>query len=165
MVKTMQLPNKLQSKRRYLKWYLTGFVDAEGCFSVAIKQQDSAKFGWVVDPLFQITQHKKDKELLEIFKKTLNCGRVIKKPGNNDLWLLLVDNRRQLAEKVIPFFEDYPLITKQEDFKHFKKIVTGLENKEHSKRQGIRKLIRQAYKMNLAGKQRRRDLNEILDSF
>lgn len=161
----MKLPKKLESKKERLKWYLTGFVDAEGCFSVAIKKQSSAKFGWVVDPLFQITQHKGKKELLETFKKTLNCGRVTKKPGNNELYLLLVDNRRQLAEKVIPFFEKYPLVVKKEDFEKFKGIVQGLENKEHSHREGIRNLIRKAYRMNLSGKQRRRDLDEILDSF
>lgn len=93
----MDAPKKLLAKRKRLHWYLTGFADAEGCFSVAIKKQKDARFGWVLDPLFQVTQHKEGAGVLELFQKTLNCGRVIKKPGSEDQKVFVVDNRRQIS--------------------------------------------------------------------
>lgn len=157
----MEVPKKLMSKRKQLHWYLTGFADAEGCFSVAIKKQKNTRFGWVIDPLFQVTQHKEGVDILNLFQKTLNCGRVIKKPGSDEQYVFLVDNRRQLSEKIILFFEKYPLIVKNKDFQYFKEIISNLEAGKHKEISGLERLIKKAYKMNLEGKQRRK-LEQIL---
>ena len=164
MVLEMEIPKKLEKKKERLKWYLTGFADAEGCFSIAIEKQDTARFGWVIDPLFQVTQHQDTKGILYLFRNTMNCGRVIKKPGKNDLYIFIVDNRRQLAEKVMPFFDRYPLITKRNDFEYFKGIVNALERGDHRDLGKFQKLIETAYKMNKEGKQRRRSIKEIFAS-
>ena len=47
------------SKRKYLFYYMAGFVEGDGCFSVSIKRHKQMKFGWVVDPMFSVYQHKK----------------------------------------------------------------------------------------------------------
>lgn len=158
----MESVQRLKKKKKYLNNYLLGFADAEGCFSIAIKHQKTAKFGLVLDPIFQVTQRKESHEILELFKEQLNCGRVIKKSGQEDTELFLVDNRRQLVEKIIPFFERYQLIAKKEDFKKFKEIVTALNNKEHSNLENFKNLIKKAYEMNLEGKQRRQSFEEIM---
>ena len=158
----MEVPKKLLSKKRNMRLYLLGFTDAEGCFSIATKRQAGTRFGWVLDPLFQVTQHKDNRKILDIFKNELSCGRVIEKPGQKDLLIFIVDNRRQLKEKVIPFFERNRLIAKQNDFRIFKEIVESLERKEHSDRKKFVKLVRKAFRMNLGGKQRRYKLEEIL---
>ena len=150
-------------KSNYLKYYLLGFTDAEGCFSISMKKEDTARFGWALDPLFQITQHKQNKEILEAFKSELNCGRIIEKPGQPDLLLYLVDNRRQLVEKVIPFFEKHKLLGKENDFQKFKEVIMGLENKMHREKETFVELIKKCYEMNLEGKQRRFKLEEILE--
>jgi len=157
-----EVKNTLLRKRRYLDKYLLGFADAEGCFSVAIKRQAGTKFGLVVDPLFQVTQHKNNMIVLELFRKVFSCGRIIEKSGQKDLAVFLVDNRRQLIEKIIPFFEKNKPLLKHGDFLKFKEIVIALENKEHVTKQGLEKLIKLAYRMNLEGKQRRRKLEEVL---
>jgi len=162
MKENEQALSKLLKKKRYLRFYILGFVDAEGCFSVSLKKQDTTRFGWVLDPLFQVTQHKSNRSVLEQIKKELVCGRIVEKPGQKDTLIYLVDNRRQLREKVIPFFEKYKLITKGGDFQKFKEIVTGLENKEHFEIETFTKLIEKAFKMNLEGKQRRYKLEEVL---
>jgi len=153
----MELP-----KGKYLKHYLLGFTDAEGCFSIAMKKEPGARFGWALDPLFQITQHKANRQIIDIFKAEFSCGRVIQKPGQPDLLLFLVDNRTQLVEKVIPFFERYKLLAKNEDFKKFKTVIEGLENKMHQKKDSFIELIKICYKMNLDGKQRRYKIEEII---
>ena len=154
--------NKLLSKKRYIKFYLLGVTDAEGCFSIATKKQKGTRFGWVLDPLFQVTQHKNNKIMLEMFQKELSCGRIIQKPGQKDVLIYLVDNRRQLKEKIIPFFEKYKLIAKKKDFQIFKKIVEALERKEHHNKYKFKRLVKKVFKMNLEGKQRRYKLSEIL---
>lgn len=150
-------------KSNYLKYYLLGFTDAEGCFSISLKKEDTARFGWALDPLFQITQHKQNSEILELFKNEMRCGRIIEKPGQADLLLYLVDNRRQLVEKVIPFFDKHKLLGKNKDFEKFKEVVIGLENKMHSEKKTFIELIKKCYEMNLEGKQRRYKLEEILE--
>ena len=151
-------------KGRELRYYLAGFADGECCFNVSIKNQKTAKFGWVLDPFFQVTQRKEHKELLEIFRKTLNCGRVIEKPGQEEQSLFLVDNRRQLNEKIIPFFNKYKLFTKWNDFKKFEEIVQALEQKEHQDKKKFKELIKKAFLMNNKGKQRRYKLDDILNN-
>jgi len=151
------------SKGKYLKYYLLGFADAEGCFSISLKRENTARFGWALDPLFQVTQHKNSREVLELFKGELRCGRIIEKPGQADCLLFLVDNRRQLVEKIIPFFEKYELLVKPRDFQKFKEVITGLENKMHHKKETFIELIKKCYEMNFEGKQRRYKLEEVLE--
>ena len=155
--------SKLLRKKNRIKLYIIGFVDAEGCFSVSLKKQKDARFGWVLDPIFQVTQHKNSKLVLDVIKDELTCGRIINKPGQKDTLIYLVDNRRQLTEKIIPFFEKHRLVVKEKDFEKFKDIVQGLENKEHQKIDSFKKLVKKAFEMNLKGKQRRYKLEEILE--
>ena len=105
--------------------YLAGFADGEGCFCIAIKNQKSAKVRWVLDPVFHVTQHAKSKNILYSFQRILNCGTVIKKYGQPDTSQFIVQSRRELIDKVIPFFRKYKLITKKKDFETFdiKKMI------------------------------------------
>lgn len=162
MKENKQELSKLLRKKRYLGFYILGFVDAEGCFSVALKKQITTRFGWVLDPVFQVTQHKANKIVLNLIKKELGCGRIIDKPGQRDTLIYVVDNRRQLKEKVIPFFERYKPVSKNSDFNKFKEIIRGLENKEHYELKSFEKLIKKAFRMNLEGKQRRYMLEKVL---
>jgi len=154
---------KLLSKKRYLSYYLLGVADSEGCFSIATKRQGDTRFGWVLDPLFQVTQHRENSVVLELLRKELQCGRIIEKPGQKDILVFLVDNRRQLSEKVIPFFERYELVLKRKDFEIFKQVVAALNNKEHADKERFKELVSFVFRMNLDAKQRRYTLNEILE--
>lgn len=152
--------SKLPQKGKYLKYYLLGFADAEGCFSVSLEKQKTARFGWVLDPVFHVTQHESNHIVLESFKKTLNCGRIIQKPGQKKILQFIVDNRRQLVEKVLPFFDK--LVVKERDYKIFKDIVLALENKDHSDLHKFKRLVKKAFRINMEGKQRRYSLDEVL---
>lgn len=154
----------MKQKGKYTRFYLLGFTDAEGCFSISLKKEKTTRFGWALDPVFQITQHKQNKEILEMFQKELKCGRIIRKSGQPDLMVYLVDNRRQLIEKIIPFFEKYNLVGKKEDFKKFREVVLGLEKGMHANKETFIELIRKCYEMNLGGKQRRYKLEEVLEN-
>ena len=52
-------------------WFITGFTDAEGCFSFGIKPDANSKLKWRTSPLFVIKLHIKDIAILELIKNTL----------------------------------------------------------------------------------------------
>jgi hypothetical protein len=153
---------KLPKKRGELSYYLAGFADAEGCFSVALKRQKGTRFGFVLDPVFHVTQHRNNRAVLELFVRVLGCGRIIPKPGQPETLQFYTDNRRQIFEKILPFFRKYRLIGKDQDFQKFARIVEGLEKKEHARKEPFMKLVKLAFGMNLEGKQRRCSLEEVL---
>jgi hypothetical protein len=48
--------------------FITGFTDAEGCFSLSVVRDKEYKLGWRVPITFNITLHQKDKALLELIQ-------------------------------------------------------------------------------------------------
>ena len=151
-------------KNEQLIYYLTGFVDAEGCFCVSLKKQKSAKVKWVLDPVFHVTQHEDSKEILELLQETIGCGQIIKKYGQDNTLQFYVHSRKDLIESIIPFFRKYKLITKNKDFEKFAEIVEALAKHKHGNLEDFRKLLKKAFSMNREGKQRRYNLNEVLKS-
>jgi hypothetical protein len=154
--------SSLPKKRRELRYYLAGFADAEGCFSVSLKKQEGTRFGWVLDPVFHVTQHEQGRNVLELFVREMGCGRIIPKPGQPQVLQFYVDNRRQLKEKILPFFRQYQLLVKGKDFRLFAEIVEALERKEHADIGKFKELVRKAFEMNLEGKQRHHELEDVM---
>ena len=147
-----------------LIYYLTGFTDGEGCFCIALKHQKSAKVRWVLDPIFHVTQLAKHKEILYEFQKLLNCGIVIKKYGQESTMQFVVQSRKELIDKVIPFFKKYKLITKNRDFEIFAEVVEALNQHKHADKEEFKKLLRKVFTMNGEGKFRKYTLDEIMKS-
>ena len=52
-------------------WFITGFSDGEGCFSCSVLKSSSYKFGWEVQPIFQIKLHIRDYPLLLRIQRSL----------------------------------------------------------------------------------------------
>lgn len=146
-----------------LKYYLAGFTDGEGSFSVAICKHPSALFRWKIDPHFQVYQHKDNARILSIFLKVFGCGYISKKGGNLSCYVYCVDKHADLAERVIPFFEQYPLLgEKYQNFLLFRTIVFGLINGKHKTPQGFIELAKLAFQMNKQGKYRKNSLRDII---
>jgi len=145
-------------------FWVVGFVDGEGCFSVSIHRSSFMKStgGGQLHPAFHVYQHESHGEVLEQFVTTFGCGRVRAKGPNSKVKTYAVDSLVDLNERVIPFFEQHPLIVKRHDFTKFAEIVRAMLRKEHLQREGFERLVRLAYEMNLAGKQRSRTLDQIL---
>jgi hypothetical protein len=148
-----------------LKYYLAGFVDGEGSFSVAVCKSKFARLRWKIDPLFQVYQHKDNSKILHIFKDVFECGYVSEKGGNPSCHVYCVDSIRDLLAVVIPFFEKYPLVgEKYDNFLLFKEIVIGISLKEHLNSDGLTRLARIAFRMNRLGKYRKNSLEDIVNS-
>ena len=97
-------------------WFLTGFIDGEGCFRISLTKINRA-IGWRVQLFFQINLHVKDRALLENIKDYLGVGK-IHISGNN-----LIQYRVQTFDEltiIIKHMETYHLITqKRADFELF----------------------------------------------
>ena len=149
---------------------MIGFIDAEASFSVSIKIQKDLKYGVRLDPVFSITQS--SREPLELIAKTVGAGRIIRKPGQEHLYLLVIDNMDDLVGKLIPFLDRYQnlLRAKIEQYRIFKDIVLSIHKGMHKDALLLKELIFKAYVLSqVSSKSRRkRGLEEILkliDSF
>ena len=151
------------NKEQYV-YYLTGFMDGESCFCIAIKNQKSAKVRWVLHPIFHVTQHSINKKILYDLQKMFSCGIVIKKYGQQNTMQFVVQSRKELIEKIIPFFKKYPLVSKKKDFEIFAEVVEALNQHKQKDINEFKKLLRKVFTMNGEGKQRRYKLDDVLNS-
>ncbi len=124
-------------KQREKNIYLAGVVDGEGSFEISVEPHNTAKFGWVIDPKFTVALHKSAEHVLRALQQALTCGRVIAKSGQSNMVMYIEQSRRNLYEKIIPFFERYPLEIKAFSYHHFKTVVSMLVEKQHHTPEGF----------------------------
>lgn len=128
------LPKINETKIQDLHW-LAGFTDAEGCFFIALKKSPESKLGEAVWLRFILSQHSKDKDLLESLIFTFNCGRYVSKP---DCGEFIVEKFSDVRDKVIPIFEEFKLYSlKSKNYEDFKKAAVLINNKAHLTRKGL----------------------------
>ena len=128
-------------------WWLSGFVDGEGCFHVSIFKNKTSKLERAVKPSFIIALHEKEKPLLEAIKKSLGVG-YITKHGPKSIQLR-VGSIKEL-EIVINHLDKIPLITKKRaDFKLLKMVIIKMKRKEHLTYEGLGKIVALRAAMNL----------------
>jgi hypothetical protein len=144
--------------------WVVGFVDGEGCFSVSIHRNPYVRKtrGWQVHPVFHVYQHVSHRAVLEELVRFFSCGRIRLKGPSSNVGTYAVDSLSDVETRIIPFFEDHPLVVKGADFRAFAEIVRSMRRKEHLDPSGFERLVRLAYGMNAEGKQRGRSLDEVL---
>ena len=122
-------------------YYISGFIDAEGSFSVLCTRSKKMKLGWRIIVNFQIHLHKRDLELLIRIKEALGGVGSIYNHGSKDC-SYMVHSLLDLTNSIIPHFDKYPLLTKKrEDYEFFKQVVQMMNNKEHLTEQGFKKIL------------------------
>lgn len=162
----MGADNQQERPRESLSHYIVGFVDGEGTFHVAIQRRKDLPNGFQLIPEFHISQHKEKSSILEKIKDFLGCGYLkLNHPGSTrDVTkVYIVRNRQDLLEKIIPFFEKYPLISeKRQDFLKFAQIVKSMGQGRHLSRKGLVDLTRLAFSMYSNGRYRKLKLKIVL---
>ena len=146
--------------------YIAGFVDGEGSFHVAVQRSRFTRVGIQVIPEFHVSQNRERAEVLELILRVLGCGYIkTNHPGNSrdQTVVLVVRNRQDLVERVMPFFERFPLrSSKQREFQTFATIVRAMEHGEHLTKKGMTQILKQAFAMN-GGRYRKRRLQDHLN--
>jgi LAGLIDADG endonuclease/Cytochrome C oxidase subunit II, periplasmic domain len=118
-------------------WFLTGFVDAEGCFSIEISKDSKAKFKYTPRLNFIINLHVKDLPILLSLKDTWGVG-TLKTKGKVTSYR--VKTFKDL-EIIVKHFELYPLVSsKSLMYQYWLQAYNIMERKEHFNYQGMIKL-------------------------
>lgn len=131
-----------------VKYWVSGFVTAEGCFYIKTSKSKTHKLGIEVKLNFYITQNIRDAYLLESLKQVFGCGyfSIAEKSGIGNF---VVTTSSDIIEKIIPFFEEYPIKgVKGEDFRDFKEASILIKSKAHLTEEGLEKIISIKSKMN-----------------
>jgi len=115
---------------------VAGFTSGEGCFYIGINKA-ATKIGYRVQLNFQITQHNRDEQLLKSLISYFGCGyysaRTNKLAGD-----LIVTKLSDIIEKIIHFFNKYPIIgAKAKDFEDFKRVAELMKNGAHLTSEGL----------------------------
>ena len=143
--------------------HLSGFVDGEGAFPIQTRKTPWTKFGFTITPEFKISQHKDNGKILELLQTALGCGKISIKSGQPNQMILVEKNRKRLTEKVIPFFQKYPLFVKQQPFQKFSAIVDGLNKNEQDTKEGFENLLNLVFQKTKGGKGKRKySMEQIL---
>lgn len=135
-------------------WFLAGFVEGEGSFNVSLRKKSDYRLGWQVVLSFNVSQ--KDKEVLDLLKKELDCG-IIKVRKFDGLHSLDITNPSEIIYKVIPYFQKFSLFSsnKRKNFEIFCQIANLMKEGNHRTINGLKKILTLREELN-KGKARKR---------
>lgn len=134
--------------------YVVGLVDGEGSFAVHIRSlEKQVKRRAIIEPRFYLKLQNRDKPILEALKEFFGCGQVYiqrdRRLNHQLCWRFEVANRKDLREKIIPFFLQHRLQfpTKRNDFRIFQRVLESIERNEHFTERGLAYLRSLAVRM------------------
>ena len=148
-------------------FWISGFVSGDSTFCVSIEKSNN-KLGHRIRLIFGTCLHIRDKEILigianyfnilEVSKQSdldfnnniLPAGKYIYDSTKKESTLLQIKNYSHIINKIIPFFNQYPILgVKSLDFADFKKVAEKVKNKEPLTETGFNQIIKIVEKMNL----------------
>ncbi len=96
-------------------YYVSGFVDGEGCFSVLFGKRSKLKTGIEVRPSFSVSQGKSSKDLIQKLSLFFNTAD---ENIRSDRETLKYESRKldHLVSEVIPHFDNYPLESNKQNY-------------------------------------------------
>lgn len=119
--------------------WISGFVDGEGCFFIALNSS-SNKRGGTVQFKFLVAQHSRD-TLLKSFVNYFNCGNYYFKHSGEAVEFVLVSKFKDIYEKIIALFQKYALIgSKSLDLTDFYKAAQLIKSKVDLELEGFEKI-------------------------
>jgi hypothetical protein len=134
----------------------TTLRSGEGCFRVDISNSSNK---WRVSLRFTIVQHNKDEQLLQSFIKYFSLAEGLSTAGKKSKYVYKYKDKdavrfdvtrySDLTEKIIPFFDKYPICgDKAKDFEDFKKVALLIQSKAHLTEEGLEQIRRIKSEMN-----------------
>ena len=156
-----------QQERPGIEQWVVGFVDGEGCFSIAVVRNQSCRLGWQVQHEFSVTQAASSRAALDLVREVIGCGTLIENTRHDNhretLLRLSVKGRGDLVERVIPFFEEHPLRTaKRSDFERFAAVIRWMGDGLHLTEDGLRRIARETEQMNRRARSRFLESSEAI---
>lgn len=125
-------------------------MSGEGSFMISIFKSNTTKTGYAVRLIFKLSQHSRDTELMKSLVDYLACGRYASPGSDYSHGEFIVSNLPDIAEKIIPFFMEYPVIgNKSLDFIDFCEVSSIMLAKSHRTKEGLEKIRKINEGMNL----------------
>lgn len=119
-------------------FWLNGFIEGEGCFFVNIYKRKDSVLGEGVKLVFKITQDKRNQGVLALFSTIFGCGKIYEQTRDGFVLDFMVTGLKDITEKVIPFFLEYPLKgAKLKEFQAFMRVAELMKNKAHLTKEGL----------------------------
>jgi hypothetical protein len=117
-------------------WVL-GFIDAEGCFHVAIQKNATMRLGVQVQLQFSVAQHMQDEVLMQRFIPFFDgVGQVTRSGGS--MYQYRIRGMDDLEFKLFPFLDAYPLLSKKSlDYANFRVVHDMMRKGLHLTPQGL----------------------------
>jgi hypothetical protein len=155
------------NQQERLDGYIAGYVDGEGSFSVVVNRNPTCRSGYQLVPEFHVSQNGDRAQVLGLIQARFGGCGYIKPNGRKDRTLVFVVRRREdLLTRVIPFFEQQPLLSsKHEDFEKFARIVRAMAAGHHHSASGFQELLAEALSMNGEGRFRKVRWREVIPSY
>ena len=126
-------------------WFITGFSEAEGCFSCSVLKSSSYKLGWEVQLNFQIKLHVRDFPLLLGIQHSLGGIGIISSNQSSCTFFLCAAHKKK--SKKIKWDNRINKIFWKISFNFskkrrlFKQIVSIMQLKEHITLEGLQKIV------------------------
>jgi hypothetical protein len=118
-------------------WFITGFVDAEGCFNMKISKDKTHYIGWSVSPRFLIGLHKKDLALLKEIQTFF--GGIGKIHSSKNTAIYSVSRQKDIFQYIVPHFDSYPLqSSKILNYSAWKKSIFIIQAGKHKTAEGLK---------------------------
>lgn len=129
-------------------FYISGYVDGEGCFTISISKRPAMKLGWELRPSFSVSQNYDRASVLEMIREYFNCGTI--RPDRSDKTVKCeVRSLPDLVERILPHFVQYPLLSeKQESFSRFRQLVLEMWQGDHLNPELLHNMLRRATMIN-----------------
>lgn len=117
--------------------WIAGFVTGEGNFDVRVTENLSYKLGSRVQLRFRISQHERDKKLMDLIILYWGSGKLYKYPGK-PAFAISVVKFSDITDIIIPFFEKYPILgVKFLDYLDWCKIAKLMAEGSHLSLEGL----------------------------
>lgn len=154
---TIDMPSeKLSSadnQQESLVWWIVGFTDGEGTFSVSLNRNHTTSSGWQIFPEYVVTQGERSLQALEEMQNFFQCGKIYPNHRYDNhheiLYRYCVRSIKDLKSIIIPFFQKHPLKTaKRNDFLAFAAIVDLMDQGLHRSKEGFDSIRQLASTMN-----------------
>ena len=124
--------------------YVVGFVDGEGCFCISLNKNGNRLPE--VRLIFEIELRGDDEAILREIQTVLGCGNIYRlEYARYAKWhphvKLKVSNFSDISQKIIPFFQRYPLQAKKRlQFVKFCLAADMIKLKQHLTPEGIEEI-------------------------
>ena len=128
-------------------YYVAGFIEGEGSFSVSIGKNREYRQGVQLHPEFAIELRADDREILERVLITIGCGKIYDCSYDRYGWYphlkYKITGAKDMEEYLFPFLDRYPLQGKKAKvYKLFRTIVRMYRRKEHLTNSGLAKIVK-----------------------